>query len=78
MTNWSQIGHLVDDLHSELSRFHTWKVTYVRRENNQATHMLARRATIEDMDHRWTYCFPECINEIIAAEFYALAHECVD
>jgi ribonuclease HI len=77
-TNWSQIGHLVDDLHSELSRFHTWKVTYVRRENNQATHMLARRATTEDMDHRWTYCSPECINEIIAAEFYALAHECVD
>jgi ribonuclease HI len=76
-TDWSPIGHLVDDLRLELSKFPTWKMTHVRRENNQAAHMLARRATSEVMDHRWTHCFPDCINETIVAELYALAHECV-
>ena len=52
-------------------------MTHVRRENNQAAHMLARRATSEVMDHRWTHYFPEYIDEIIVAELYALAHECV-
>jgi hypothetical protein len=66
--DWSWKGHLVDDIRVDLKHFTHWKLSYVRREANQAAHLLARLATRQKIEKLWPSAPPSCIAETIVTE----------
>jgi ribonuclease HI len=74
--DWSRIGHLVDDVRSELGKIYQWKMTYIPREHNRAAHVLARKAVSEEMDGMWLYSSPVWLKHTLVSEHKALLREC--
>ena len=73
--DWSRIGHLVDDVRSELGKIYQWKMTYIPKKHNRAAHVLARKAVSEEMDGLWLYSSPDWLTNTLTSEHNALLHE---
>jgi hypothetical protein len=61
------------DTKVEIQVVEDWKVQYVRRDDNQATHLLAREAVQLDLNNTWGCTPPACIQEVLLMEHLALA-----
>jgi ribonuclease HI len=72
--DWSNIGHLVDDIRSEVRNLPQWTMNHVCRESNQAAHVMAKVAQTASMDGLWLLNTPDCILEILVSEQTALTH----
>ena len=70
--HWSKWGHLIDDIRYRFQNFTQWTMAYVKRDANQAAHMVARMATAQVLDRTWNNDFPECIHEFCRSERAAL------
>jgi ribonuclease HI len=66
--DWSRIGHLIQDICTNLNVFLQWKFTHVYRENNGPAHVLAKLGTKQNMDKLWVSYPPTCIRDLIACE----------
>lgn len=67
-TVWTRWGHLVEDILQTLQAVGGWKMGYVRREANNAAHVLARLAAKQNMNNEWLNDPPESLLRIIASE----------
>lgn len=57
-TDWSKIGHLVEDMKMLLSDFSQWQVKGVGFAINSVAHTIAKMATREGVDRTWLGTFP--------------------
>jgi hypothetical protein len=48
--------------------FQQWRMSYIRREGNCATHSLSKFATVNLVDILWLFEPPDCIKDIIRME----------
>jgi ribonuclease HI len=67
-TNWSKIGHLVEDMKILLQKFPQWTVRAEGRAANSIAHVIACLAVRENTEKMWRTIYPECIHEIILKE----------
>jgi hypothetical protein len=67
-TNWSKIGHLLEDMKILLQDFPQWTVRTVGRAANSTAHVIARLAARKNKEKTWRNIYPECIHEIILKE----------
>ena len=68
----SRLGHLIGDIRVALATLSAWEVRHVRRQGNKVAHVLANLAMHENMTTVWTIAPPDCISEMLKAEFLAL------
>lgn len=71
--DWSRKGIMVEDIKHELKGFRQWRMSFVRREGNQATHALFKIATMAEVNQIWINKSPDCIQESILMEHHALS-----
>jgi ribonuclease HI len=64
----SCLSVIVADIKSELQSFQHWRLAFVRREGNEATHCLSREATTALMDQSWFSEIPECLINVLRME----------
>jgi hypothetical protein len=67
-----RLGHLVADLQADVKTLENWKMTFVQRNGNNATHMLARYAVKHGLDKMWVVPL-DCIREILLLKQFALS-----
>jgi hypothetical protein len=67
-SDWSRVGHLIDDIRAALQPFTSWTMAYVRREGNQPAHLLARMATTNEVDMERSCDFPDVLREKCALD----------
>ena len=64
---------MLEDIHEGVRIFSEWKMGHVRREKNEAAHVLAQLAISSfSVDSVWLEGFPECISSIVLQEFPSL------
>jgi ribonuclease HI len=66
--DWSSTGMLLEDIRTELKTIPSWRMRFVRREENKAAHALAKAATKEFHNQQWMCATPEYISEIARME----------
>jgi hypothetical protein len=71
--DWSSKGLMLGDIMQALQGFHQWRMSFIRREGNKAAHVLAKLATTVEIDQLWINKAPDCIQDIILIEQYALS-----
>lgn len=71
--DWSRKGLMVEEIKFELRAFPQWRMTFVRRDGNQATHALSKVATKAIVNQQWIFKTPDYINDIIMMEHTALS-----
>ena len=64
-SNWSSIGHLVEDTRSVMQSSVNWKCVYIKRLANMAAHKLAKLAIFNIIDKLWDSRILECISNVI-------------
>ena len=69
--DWSRLDHVVEDIKAELRCFNQWKMSFVNRGGNKATHSLAKFAVKNGVDIVWSES-PDCIRETILLEQLAI------
>jgi ribonuclease HI len=70
--NRSSLGMVLEDLRQELQTLVSWKISYIKRERNNAAHVLAKFAIKNDLEKVWVHP-PDCIREQFLLELFALA-----
>jgi hypothetical protein len=66
----SRFGNVILETKEMLKDFHFWKVNLVKREGNNAAHLLARFATNQELNQVWVDSFPSCISRTICNELH--------
>ncbi|XP_059436591.1 uncharacterized protein LOC132169595 [Corylus avellana] len=64
----SSLGHVVDDIRTELQGVSLWKFTFVRRDGNRAAHLLSRFAASYAVDKISCDTPPVWLRDIICLE----------
>jgi hypothetical protein len=72
-TNYSRVGHLVEDIKVSLGNFSQWKIEFVRRGSNSAAHCLAKLAMRNVIERTWENELLDCIRDTVLLEQAALA-----
>ncbi|XP_059461774.1 uncharacterized protein LOC132190739 [Corylus avellana] len=67
----SKVGHIIEDIKSEVQSFVRWKMTFIRREGNNVAHVLAKYASHHALNNTWQEP-PDCIRDLILLESSAL------
>jgi hypothetical protein len=62
------MGMLLEDIRTELQTVPSWRMRFVRREENKATHALAKAATKDFINQQWMCATPKYISEIVRME----------
>jgi hypothetical protein len=65
-------GQITGDIHCLLRNFSQWEMKYTCRGNNKVAHALAHFAVTDVMDMVWFYTPPDCIRDLLQAEYSAL------
>jgi hypothetical protein len=66
--NWNKIGHLIDEIKEGLHQLRSWRIEYIRRDANYATHSLAREAIVDV----WVEEIPNCVYGIVSRSLMPL------
>jgi hypothetical protein len=66
----SRFGNVILETKELLKGFHFWEANLVRREGNNAAHLLARHATKQELNQVWVDSFPSCISGTICNELH--------
>jgi hypothetical protein len=66
----SRFGNVILETKELLKGFHFWEANLVRREGNNAAHLLARHATNQELNQVWVDSFPSCISGTICNELH--------
>ena len=69
--DWSLIGHVVEDIKTGLWHFLQRKMSFVKRDGNQVTYLLAKFAVKNGVDIVWSESL-DCIHETVLLEQFAL------
>ena len=64
----SRVGNLVADIQASLQEFTHWRIDYVKRTNNLATHSLAQLAMRNGTVYTWRDEVPACIRDVVLLE----------
>jgi ribonuclease HI len=67
------IGQVIADIKLAIQVFEDWKVSFIRREDNQVANSLAKFAVKFDMNNTRGGMPPDCISEMLLLEHFALA-----
>jgi ribonuclease HI len=71
-TDESGWGQITEDIRFSLQSIPRWEMGYSRRDTNKVAHVLANLAVSVDMNMVWLYSPPDCIHELLQANFPAL------
>ncbi|XP_059431601.1 uncharacterized protein LOC132165120 [Corylus avellana] len=69
---WSNFGQIIEDIHTILPGFRSWRVEHVRREANGAANGLARAAGINGKHRVWMEEVLDFIHDVVTLESSAL------
>lgn len=67
--SWSWYGSLIDEAKFELKSHLLWSVHFIRREGNQAAHVMAKLLDLSLLDESdWTEEISSVLTQIVIAE----------
>jgi ribonuclease HI len=70
---WCKYGHIIGDINEVMKGFRRWEVRHVRREANEATHVLAKSAIRTKEEKIWLEETPSIIIDVVNQEQAALS-----
>jgi hypothetical protein len=64
---------MLGDITQALQGLYQWRMSFIRREGNQAAYVLSKLATTVEIDQSWINKALDCIQDIILIEQHALS-----
>ena len=64
----SDIGNLIEDVKDMMKLFRKCKIQYVRREANEASHLLAKGACLIEEEMYWVEAYPDFLYSVVSSE----------
>lgn len=68
-----RMGLVMENIKHEITALKDWKVQFIRRDDKQAAHLLAKSAVQLDLNYTWNSTPSACIQEVLTLEHLALA-----
>ena len=72
-SHWCKYGHIIGDICEVMKGFRRWEVGHVKREANEAAHVLAKTTTREIGEKIWLEDVPSIILDVVNQEQIALS-----
>jgi ribonuclease HI len=72
-SHWCKYGHIIGDIYEVMKGFRKWEVRHVKRDANEAAHVLAKTATRENGEKIWLEDVPSFILDVVNQEQIAFS-----